>query len=535
MKIYESYPGMYHYKHLPDLANFILDGHVEDFVHDLLAFSRSLHIPILQYLSHFTDDQLIARSKHTTTELLTFLCNNQVREYIQQSLDKWLQDQLQLIGKFDITAEDITTINYVRAKALKKWAQVYKTVPEIHLLEEEIDNFIFGFNTSATTVYIEILNSKIEETNRDLKKREEQLLEAQAIAHLGSFEWGLVENSSIITPEVYQILEIEKYQPLQEFMKHVHPSDRERVEKEITNSYITGTYDCEYRYLAPTGEKTLWARGAVVFEEGKPVLMRGTIQDITKRKKIEAELIEKTIQLQRRNESLEHFASIASHDLKEPLRKISIFSDKVLVTEGQKLSEKSQQNLLKAQESSKKMQRMIDDILNFSAIQDEQKTCTQLHHIVNEVLEMLEQTIREKNAVVIKDDLPEVPVIPSQFRQLFQNLITNAIKFSKKGVSPVIKIAHALLSKGDVPSTLEPSDKYLQIKVQDNGIGFEQKYADKVFELFGRLHPKTLYEGSGLGLSICKRIVENHGGAITAESTPGEGSTFSITIPVSDC
>jgi signal transduction histidine kinase len=535
MKIYESHSEMYRYKHLPAFAKFILDNHLDGFVRDQLRFSREMDIPILQQLKHLTDEDIVAFSKISAKEYFTYLCNNQGKEHIQMSLEKWRQDQLQVIGKFEITAEDITTINYVRGKALKKWARVYgKTIDDIYNLCDEIDNFLFGYTTSGATTYIDILKTTLDSATNVLNKREEQLLEAQAIAKLGSFEWGLVENSSAVTPQLRHIFEISEHQPFQEFMKHVHPADREKVEKEIGNSYTTGTYDCEYRYLALSGEKNIWARGAVVFKEGKPVLMKGTVQDITERKKIEIALIEKTIELQRRNESLEHFAYVASHDLKEPLRKIALFSDKVLSAEKEKLSEISQKNLLKAQESSIRMQQMIDDILNFSSIQNgEQKQCTQLQILVNEVVEMLEQTIKEKNAVIIKDDLPKVSVIPSQFRQLLQNLIANGIKFSKKGIAPVINITHTLITTAS--AGIKPSDKYLQINIKDNGIGFDQKYSEKIFELFGRLHPKGSYEGTGLGLSICKKIIENHGGQITSESTVGEGSTFSITIPFEEC
>lgn len=538
MEIYQAYSGMYKYRHLAMFAEYLLKNHVREFTKDQLELSRKINVPLLQRLAHMTDAQILELSEISIREYFSLLANNKGQQYIEITLNKWHRDQLTIVGKFEIMAEDITAINYVRATVLKKWARRYgKTAEEVYELSDEIDNFLFGSTTSATNLYIDILKGKIEEKNQDLEKREYQLLQAQAIAHIGSFEWDLINDQSIYTPELSHIFEFKEQQPFGEFVTHVHPEDREKLEKEIAMSLVTGEYNCEYRYRAPSGEKTIWARGIVIYKEGKPAIMRGTIQDITQRKKVETELIEKTIELQRRNENLQHFASIASHDLKEPLRKIALFSDMVLSVDERNLSESSKNNLKKARESSRRMQRMIEDILNFSSIKnEEQKQCTKLQIIINEVLELLEEVIKEKNATIIKHDLPEASVIPSQFRQLFQNLITNAIKFSKDDIPPVITIEHAFIGRHNSSgNNLTPSDKYLQIKIRDNGIGFEEKHSEKIFELFGRLHPKSAYEGSGLGLSICKKIVENHGGVITAESNVGKGSIFSITIPVGDC
>jgi signal transduction histidine kinase len=257
--------------------------------------------------------------------------------------------------------------------------------------------------------------------------------------------------------------------------------------------------------------------------------MIGTVQDITEIKRIERELVEKTRQLEQSNKSLQQFASVASHDLKEPLRKISLFTDIVMQAEKARLSEDSMIKLERMQSSSKSMMRMIQDILSFSMLESkQQKEDASLETILREVIDLLEEQIKEKKAKIVYDNLPHVYVIPSQFRQLFQNLLSNSLKFSKNGVPPEIVIKHKWH-----PSVegLKPASKYLELTVCDNGIGIEEEYLEMIFELFKRLHPKSEYEGTGLGLAITKRIVDNHEGRIQAVSKPGRGTCFIMIIP----
>jgi signal transduction histidine kinase len=194
-------------------------------------------------------------------------------------------------------------------------------------------------------------------------------------------------------------------------------------------------------------------------------------------------------------------------------------------------------NLEKVKASSIRMQQMIEEILNFSSITNEaKKECVSLTKVLNEALEILDDGIRERSASITADNLPEAVVIPAQLRQLFQNLIANSLKFSRKDVKPKITITHKFKAGNEIQHELQsenfkPAGQYLQLIISDNGIGFKQEHAQKIFGLFTRLHSRSTYEGSGLGLSICKRIVENHEGTITATSQPGAGSTFIVTIP----
>ena len=233
------------------------------------------------------------------------------------------------------------------------------------------------------------------------------------------------------------------------------------------------------------------------------------------------------------NKQLEQFASIASHDLKEPLRKIITYTDLILNDSQNQLSPLSEKNFSKAIESARRMAKMIDDILSFSFLSQKQEFETvSLQNILDETLEVLDQPIKEKKAIIRSDSLPKLREIPSQARQLFQNLISNSLKFSKKEVPPAINITHQFLNEGKINgSAMNAGTKYIQLRFEDNGIGFDQKDNEKIFELFKRLHSRDEYSGTGIGLAIVKKIVENHRGIISAEKGKENGAVFNILLP----
>ena len=175
---------------------------------------------------------------------------------------------------------------------------------------------------------------------------------------------------------------------------------------------------------------------------------------------------------------------------------------------------------------------MVDDIMNLSSLgMKETFESYSLKDILAETTETLEHAITAKKAVIHAANLPKAIIIPSQMRRLFQNLLSNSIKFAKKDVTPEIKISCEYIKKPDAGEGLWPADEYLRIRVKDNGIGFNQEDAVRIFNLFDRLHSKSAYEGSGLGLAICRKIADNHGGTLTAFSQAGEGAEFILTIP----
>ena len=249
------------------------------------------------------------------------------------------------------------------------------------------------------------------------------------------------------------------------------------------------------------------------------------VRDVSERKKSEQEAANFVRRLEESNKELTEFAYIASHDLQEPLRKVKTFGDRLRAKYAPALDGAGIDYLDRMQNASERMQVLINDLLSYSRVttQGRPMVLTDLARIVKEVLVDLEVKVTELNAAVELGDLPEVPCDPLQMRQLFQNLIGNALKFRKEGMAPRIVVG---------ARALEVDDRTCwEISIQDNGIGFEEKFSDQIFAVFQRLHGRSEFEGSGVGLAICRKIVRRHGGEITAKSTPGEGATFSFTLP----
>lgn len=520
------YAGMCDFKALPGLCRFLLESHLDAFSAEQLRLSRQMDLPLLRRLQHLNDDLLIQITRTSMVEYLQYLSENKALEQIEISLDRWVRDQLEVIGKFELQAEDISMVNHVRAVAFRNFISKYTRDPgQILELIDELDRYFTASTTASMNTYIVLLKEQIE-------KHERELLEAQRIAHIGSFEWNLDENKAHNSPEIRQILELDDEEGgFEKFLEYVHPDDRARLQEGLSGAKKEGHFDCEYRYCRNGRMKYIWSRG-IIIPEGDHLKLVGTVQDITERKIAEQALVEKTHALERSNESLQQFAYVASHDLKEPLRKIATFTDMVL-TEEEGLSPDSRRGLEKAHLSATRMRQMIDGIMAYSTLtQWEERADYQMDDLVKEAVEILEQSIEDKKAVISYGGLPRVHVVPSQFRQLFQNLISNSLKFSHPGVSPEITITHKILTRDD-PRTAQliKADRYLEVSVKDNGIGFNVEFVNKIFDLYSRLHSRSEYEGSGLGLAIAKRIIDNHNGIIRATSEEGSGACFSFVIP----
>lgn len=236
------------------------------------------------------------------------------------------------------------------------------------------------------------------------------------------------------------------------------------------------------------------------------------------------ELLEKNKELESSNHELQQFASVASHDLKEPLRKIQVFGSIIK----DRLTAESPQavdGLNRIIEASERMSVLITDLLDYSRLSvDSFFRRTDLNAIVAETLRDLEYPIQEKDAVIRVHPLPQIDAIPGQMRQVFQNLLSNSLKFVKPGTRPHIEISAALMTAG--------SSEMCCLEIHDNGIGFDQQYADKIFTIFQRLNPRQEFEGTGIGLAIVKKIVEKHRGTVAVRSSEGSGTTFSISMPL---
>ncbi|HTL59552.1 MAG TPA: ATP-binding protein [Candidatus Limnocylindrales bacterium] len=262
-------------------------------------------------------------------------------------------------------------------------------------------------------------------------------------------------------------------------------------------------------------------------ENGRVVGSVLMFKDITERKRVEETLAQKAAELTRSNAELEQFAFVASHDLQEPLRKIQAFGDRLKVKVDGAQSPEVKDYLDRMQSAAARMRTLINDLLAFSRVirSSEPFVEVDLGVITREVLSDLEVRIEKTGAKIDVGVLPVVDADPMQMRQLLLNLISNALKFQPPGGTPVIKISARSLSAAS-------GEQLCELSVQDNGIGFDEKYLDKIFAVFQRLHGRTEYEGTGVGLAVCRRIVDRHHGSIIARSQPGQGATFLVTLPV---
>ncbi len=275
---------------------------------------------------------------------------------------------------------------------------------------------------------------------------------------------------------------------------------------------------------------------------GRVVLFK----DITERKQSAEALETKAAELTRSNAELEQFAFVASHDLQEPLRKIRAFGDRLKTKCAALLPEESADYLERMQSAAARMQTLINDLLTFSRVisRTEPFAVVDLGLITREVLSDLEVRIEKSDAEVVVGDLPQIEADALQLRQLLQNLIGNALKFQPPNAKPRVVIASRIVAgrDGNLPGFVElekpaaicaPDEQpFLQLTIKDNGIGFDEKYLDRIFVVFQRLHGRQEFEGTGIGLAVCRRIVDRHRGVITARSKPGEGATFVVTLPV---
>jgi PAS domain S-box-containing protein len=258
-------------------------------------------------------------------------------------------------------------------------------------------------------------------------------------------------------------------------------------------------------------------------------------KDITERKRTEEAINRKAAELARSNAELEQFAYVASHDLQEPLRKIQAFGDRLKTKCDAVNLEEGRDYLERMQGAAARMRTLINDLLTFSRVIRSSQPFVEAdcNAIIKGVLSDLEVHIEQCKATIEVAQIPNIEADPMQMRQLFQNLIGNALKFQPPNHQPVVKIG-AQLIKNPFAGTADedPYAEQCEITVQDNGIGFDEKYLDKIFAVFQRLHGRDGYEGTGVGLAVCRRITERHGGIITAKSKPGEGATFIVTFPV---
>ena len=405
--------------------------------------------------------------------------------------------------------------------------------------------------------------TELVEARRKVEVSTQELELAVEVAGFGTFRIDLLADRCTSSEKVNEWFGFTRQgYSREEAFRPIHPEDRDRVEQHILGTLqIKGDnrHDVTYRVIHPESGAVHHLRsfGRTLFNEGgKPFLIIGIIQNVTPQilhqqqleeseARLQQKVLERTAELellndelQRSNRYLEDFAYAASHDLKEPLRKIRTFADRLRHSMGSRMNETEVHLLHRIESSADRMQLLVDDLLEFSHLSNgiQEIVEVDLNVKVAKVLNDLDLPIEEKGAQIKVEPLPLIRGYRRQLEQLFHNLISNALKYSKAGVAPEIVIRSRTIKSGEVPVSQTPdaSDKsYHLIEVADNGIGFEQQYAEQIFDMFRRLHGKAEYAGTGIGLAIAKKVVENHQGYIWAESELGKGATFKVLLPVS--
>jgi signal transduction histidine kinase len=391
----------------------------------------------------------------------------------------------------------------------------------------------------------EKLTRNVEALRREVLIREERemlLQDAEAMAHMGSWRWYANNNQIIWSDGLYQIWGSApgSFQPSWDsFLKNVYEEDRPVVKSFIDSIRQSKLREeVNFRIEVQGNLKHIWMAANPKDEAGGGESdLQGMVMDITRQKTYESQLKQFTLELQRSNQDLEQFAYVASHDLQEPLRKIRAFGDRLTARYGQGLDAPGVDYINRMQSASARMQVLIEELLSFSRVSKPGIVVEKLNmnELVKEVLDDLDVQIRREGAELKVSKIPTIRGEHTQIKRLIQNLVSNAIKFHKPGHPPRIEISARTLRGSQVSEEFQfqaMRPEYVKIDVKDNGIGFDEKHKEKIFNIFQRLHGRAEYEGTGIGLAICRKIVTNHGGMITANSKEGEGSEFIIILPI---
>jgi signal transduction histidine kinase/CHASE3 domain sensor protein len=392
---------------------------------------------------------------------------------------------------------------------------------------------LLSFNKMNVDIY------QLKKANDELKFLNYSFNNAEKIAGFGHWKFNLHTGKYTFSDNYYRLIGIdpEISKPSAEEMgKYIHPEDFEYMTNIHNNSLLTQqSTSAMCRYILPNGElRYIMAVGSFTKNSKGETVKVGVNYDITDVYSKTLELEGNNKELQSINAELESFNNIASHDLQEPLRKIQLFISRLQENETEALSEQGREYFSKIRLAANRMQSLLIDLLNYSRTVKGDKLfeIIDLNKMLQQIIHDLASNIEEKKAELTIGGLPEIKAIPFQIEQLFVNLISNSLKYSKEDTPPKISISAEKISPREMYKGQSISDDdYHKIVVNDNGIGFKQEYADKIFMLFQRLETDSKYSGTGLGLAICKRVIDNHDGFIKVKAKLGEGAKFTIFIP----
>jgi len=402
---------------------------------------------------------------------------------------------------------------------------------------------VYGvMNTAADVTDLTMVKLKVERSERNFRNMVKQAPVAMCIMigpnHVVEVAnnmiielWGKPEKEVMNKP-IFEGLPDAKEQGLEALLDNVYATGEPFIANEHAVILLrNGKHETIYQNFVyepyRDSDGSILGVLAITIDVTPQVIARHKIEDVVK---------ERTESLRKSNAELSQFAYITSHDLQEPARKVSTFTEMLSKSLGDQIDSRSKNYLQKIDASAKRMLNLIRDVLAFSQLS---KSSTQfvmvdLNQVFEETKNDFELLIEQKECKIEIDELPIIEAIPVQMSQLFTNLISNALKFTKPGVKNCLVIRAEIFDRQSIRDNvnLKPTSKYCQINFIDNGIGFNQENADQIFDIFQRLHSKSEYQGTGIGLAMCKKIAQNHGGNIFAKSSPGQGSNFTVILPL---